>query len=74
MNRNEIIAAIDQEIARLQSARAALTAGHVDGTRRKYTRSATPRRHHRLTAEGRRRLSQMMKRRWAERRKAAKSK
>jgi hypothetical protein len=43
---------------------AVLTAGAVDGTRRKYTRSATPRRPHRLTPEGRRRLSQMMKKRW----------
>ena len=64
MNLDKILSALRQERDRLDQAIAAL-----EGSAGK----RTGRRHHGITAAGRKRLSQMMKKRWAERRKRAKA-
>jgi len=65
VDRQEIIAELKSELHRLDNAIAALDGGSitsVDGM-------PTAKRTNRLTPAGRRRLSEMMKQRWAERRK-----
>lgn len=77
MDVSRILSEIDTEIARLQQARSALTAiagsgtvaprrGRPKGSVNKKT--AKPRRKRNLTPEGRKRIAEAMKRRWAERR------
>ena len=61
MNTPELIAAIDAEISRFQRARALLAGS-----------AATRGSKHVMSAEGRARISAAMKKRWAQRRKAAK--
>ena len=82
MDVSRILSEIDAEIARLQQARAALTAINASGTvaarrgRPKGSvnkKSAKPGRKRNLTPEGRKRIAEAMKRRWAERRAATKS-
>ena len=80
MQVSEILSEIDNEIARLQEARR-LLAGESSGTTR--TRGRKPaaaaaatapkkrRRRRKLTPEGRKRLSEALKARWAERKKKA---
>lgn len=72
---SEILAQIDHEIAQLQQARALLN-GSSTG---KYKKSAgagrkTTGKKRRLSPEGRRRIAEAVKRRWAEQRKAAAAK
>jgi hypothetical protein len=81
----EILAGIDQEIARLQHARNLLAGdqprrGRPRGSTsaKKATRSAvakpaksTGRKKRRLSAEGRKRIAEAMRKRWAERKKTA---
>lgn len=82
MDVGRILSEIDAEIARLQQARAALTAigvsgavavrrgpGRPKGSGKKKAINATRKRN--LTPEGRKRIAEAMKRRWAERRAAA---
>jgi hypothetical protein len=81
MDLSRIVAEIDAEIARLQQAKAALTGAGVParrGRKPKAVSTATeaagssaskPRRRRRLSAEGRKRIQEAMKRRWAEHRK-----
>lgn len=79
MDVGRILSEIDAEIARLQQARAALTAIGASGTVAAKKRgrpkgsvnkkSAKPRKRN-LTPEGRKRIADAMKRRWAERRAA----
>src|SRR5579875_3238500 len=84
MDVSRILSEIDAEIARLQQARTALTAiagtgtvavaprrGRPKGSTNKNT--AKPGRKRNLTPEGRKRIAEAMKRRWAERRASAKS-
>lgn len=66
MGVTEILAQIDQEIAQLQQARALL-----NGRNGNHSSAAG---HRQLTPEGRRRISEAVKRRWARQRKAAGSK
>jgi len=72
-----IVQEIDSEIARLTTARNILTASNSNSHSRKATKSAPTKRAvsakpaNRLSPAGRRKLSEMMKRRWAERRKKA---
>jgi hypothetical protein len=72
-----IVQEIDKEIARLTSARDILTASNSKSHKRQGTKSAPSKRvastkpANRLSAAGRRKLSEMMKKRWAERRKKA---
>jgi len=81
MDVGRIVSEIDAEIARLQQARAALTAigasgavavrrgpGRPKGSGKKKAAKATRKRN--LTPEGRKRIAEAMKRRWAERRAA----
>lgn len=75
MQVSEIIAEIDKEIARLQQVRS-LVAGETTGAKRGRPRKVAtvaalnaPARKRKLTPEGRKRIADAMKRRWAERRK-----
>ena len=69
-----IVSEIDKEIARLQQARA-LLAGEtaIKATPRRAAKTAmkTAPRKRKLSAEGRRRIAEAMRRRWAERKKQA---
>lgn len=71
MNIDQILSELKSERDRLSRAIEALEGAKA--TRSTVRRAGRPvrRRKNRLTPEGRRRLSQMMKRRWAERRKRA---
>jgi hypothetical protein len=79
MDVSRILSEIDAEIARLQQARSALTAiaggtvapkrGRPKGSVNKKSAKASRKRN--LTPEGRKRIAEAMKRRWAERRAAA---
>jgi hypothetical protein len=67
----QIIAELDKDIARLKEARALLAgATSKPGRRGKATASETPRKRN-LTPEGRKRISEALKRRWAAQRKGA---
>jgi hypothetical protein len=76
----KIVHEIDAEIARLTSARNILTGRNSSTHARRNTkiapsRAATSRKPaHRLSAAGRKKLSDLMKKRWAERRKKAAAK
>ena len=74
MEVSRIIAEIDAQIAKLQQARELLAGASSKGPGRpKGSKNVakTGRRRHKLSAEGRRRISESQKRRWAEQRKAA---
>jgi hypothetical protein len=66
---SKIIAELDREIARLKEARALLASEPSPRGAKKKTASA--KRSGRMSAEGRRRIAEAMKKRWAERRKQA---
>jgi hypothetical protein len=77
----EILAGIDQEIARLQHARNLLGGdqprrgrprGSTSKTASKAVKAAKPtaRKKRKLSAEGRKRIAEAMRKRWAERKKA----
>lgn len=76
MHVNEILTEIDREIERLQQARD-LLAGSTgkSGGRRAASAASKPQTKRggkrKLSAEGRRRISEALKRRWAERKKAS---
>jgi hypothetical protein len=75
MGVKEIVAELDRQIGHLKEARA-LLAGQATGAKRRGRppgKSTAGRKHrkHRLTPEGRKRISEALKRRWALRRKAA---
>ncbi len=82
MEVKEIVAELDQEIARLQQARTLLAGGAAAkktvpskksaGTVAKVAASSPTKR--KLTPEGRKRIAEAMKKRWAERRKLAAAK
>ena len=80
MDTARIVQEIDNEIARLTSARNILTASNSKAHRSQRmksasgSRAATARPANRLSPAGRRKLSEMMKKRWAERRKKAAAK
>jgi hypothetical protein len=75
MDRNEIVAALDDEISRLQRARSLLT-----GTKRNVTQAVTSfafganqgktRKRRKLSAEARARISAAQKKRWAAQKKS----
>ena len=66
---SDILSQIDREIALLQQARALLAGGGASSKRSTSKRAAPKKR--RLTPEGRKRIAEAVKRRWAEQRKAA---
>jgi hypothetical protein len=73
---SEILTQIDREIAQLQSARA-LLAGKAAPAPKKAAAASTPKkpakRKRNLSPEGRKRIAEAVKRRWAEQKKAASS-
>lgn len=75
MTLDDILATIDAEIARLQQART-LLAGTSAGTRGKGTPTAKPdvkkagRKKHKLSAEGRKRIIEAVRKRWAAQKRA----
>lgn len=76
MDLNRLVREIDSEIARLQQARALLTGettrrgpGRPKVAATKATAGAGGRRKRRLSPEGRKRIADAMKKRWAERKK-----
>ena len=70
-----IIAEIDAQIQKLQQARQLLSGLSTDGAkgpgRPKGSKASGSRKKRKLSPEGRKRIQEAMKRRWAERRKAA---
>lgn len=85
MKVEEILAGIDQEIARLQHARNLLAGdqprrGRPRGSKsaKQATKTASPaktnRKRRKLSAEGRKRIAEAMRKRWAERKKTAAAK
>jgi hypothetical protein len=74
MEVKQIVAELERQIARLKEART-LLADQAGAKRRGRppgkTSAARARRKHRLTPEGRKRISEALKRRWALRRKTA---
>lgn len=78
MGVSEILAQIDREIAQLQHARALLSGGAQAAPKK--TAVAAPaarkvaKKKRNLTPEGRKRIAEAVKRRWAEQKKAASSK
>lgn len=68
MEVNKIVAELDKEIARLKEARA-LLAGSSTARYQGSRKSVIRKRKSTMSAEGRRRIGEAMKKRWAERRK-----
>jgi len=71
---SQILVEIDNEIARLQQARNLLAGESVRGAKRGRTAVKRTPSKRRMSAEGRRRIAEAMKKRWAERRKEASGK
>ncbi|SEG63573.1 hypothetical protein SAMN05421819_3989 [Bryocella elongata] len=81
MNVKNLLAEIDAEIARLQSARAALAVlsgsatapkrGRPKGSKNVVSSVVGERKPRKMSAEGRKRIAEAQKRRWAEAKKAA---
>ena len=74
MGVSEILAHIDREIAQLQQARALLGGGSAAAPKKAATAPAakkTGKKKRNLTPEGRERIAEAVKRRWAEQKKAA---
>ncbi len=74
MGVSKILAQIDLEIAQLQRARALLGGGRVKGPKKSAAARAakkTVKKKRNLTPEGRKRIAEAVKRRWAEQKKAA---
>ena len=71
MGVSEILAQIDREIAQLQQARAMLNGASNGKFRVARTGKRVVRKKRNLTPEGRRRIAEAVKRRWAEQRKKA---
>lgn len=78
MEVSKIVAELDKEIARLREARMLLAGNSSTSRSTKGQKKAAAKQHKRgtMSAEGRRRIAEAMKKRWAERRKqqAAKTK
>jgi hypothetical protein len=82
MDVSRIVQEIDAQIAKLQQAKSLLTGapevksgrGRPKGSKNAAKPAAAAPRKRRLSAEGRKRIADAMKRRWAERRKAAAAK
>ena len=69
MQVSQILVEIDNEIARLQQARNLLAGGSPRGAKRGRAAAKRVPSKRRMSAEGRRKIAEAMKRRWAERRK-----
>jgi hypothetical protein len=76
---SEILLEIDREIAQLQRARTLLAGGSADGRKKAaaapvVSKPAKRKKKRNLTPEGRKRIAEAVKRRWAEQKKAASGK
>lgn len=75
MGVSEILVQIDREIAQLQQARTLLGGGAAHATRKKSAATPAARKRSKkkrnLTPEGRKRIAEAVRRRWAEQKKAA---
>jgi hypothetical protein len=71
MGVSDILAQIDREIAQLQQARALLNGASSKTHRVARTSKKAAKRKRNLTPEGRKRIAEAVKRRWANQRKAA---
>lgn len=73
MGVSEILAQIDREIAQLQQARALLAGSAVSAPRKAASTAArkAAKKKRNLTPEGRKRIAEAVKRRWAEQKKEA---
>lgn len=71
MGVSEILAQIDREIAQLQQARALLSGGSTASRKTASAGRKGGKKKRNLTPEGRKRIAEAVKRRWAEQRKAA---
>ncbi|MGA2808857.1 MAG: hypothetical protein ABSE87_12035 [Terracidiphilus sp.] len=73
MGVSEILAQIDREIAQLQQARALLAGSAVSAPRKAAATAArkAAKKKRNLTPEGRKRIAEAVKRRWAEQKKEA---
>jgi hypothetical protein len=70
---SEILAQIDKEIAQLQQARALLSGGAAPASKKASTGTVakkTVKKKRNLSPEGRKRIAEAVKRRWAEQKKA----
>ncbi len=77
MGVSEILAQIDREIAQLQQARSLLGGGAAPAPKKAAAAPAAKKpvkKKRNLTPEGRKRIAEAVKRRWAEQKKAASSK
>lgn len=77
MGLNEIVAALDDEISRLQQVRSLLagTKGSVRHAASSFAfvaKQGKPRKHHHLSAEARERIAAAQRKRWAKQKRAAK--
>jgi hypothetical protein len=68
---SEILSQIDREIALLQQARALLAGGGTSSQKASPAAPSAPKKKRRLSPEGRKRIAEAVKRRWAEQKKAA---
>jgi hypothetical protein len=66
---SKIVVELDKEIARLREARALLAGVPASGRASSAKRASAKARKRTMTAEGRRRIAEAMKKRWAERKK-----
>jgi hypothetical protein len=75
---SEILAQIDREIAQLQRARTVLTGGAVSASKKvaaePSAKKTAVKKKRNLSPEGRKRIAEAVKRRWAEQKKAASAK
>jgi hypothetical protein len=67
---SEILTQIDREIAQLQRARALLSSGSTDGYKSAAGKKPGKKKRN-LSPEGRKRIAEAVRRRWAEQRKAS---
>jgi hypothetical protein len=72
MSLNDILSTIDADIARLQQVRALLTGSGKGGRGRKSVTMLSARPKRTLSPEGRKRIAEAQRKRWAARKKAAK--
>jgi hypothetical protein len=68
---SEILSQIDREIALLQQARALLAGSGTQAKKGAAAAAKAPKKKRRLSPEGRRRIAEAVKRRWAEQKKSA---
>lgn len=71
MNRDQILSFLDKEIAKLTQARTVLADPTAQTSHSRKPMQVTGPRRHRLSAEGRQRISDAVRRRWEKQRQAA---